>query len=56
MKKVTYDYQGNLFGQGNGLTQQNKILALTNKYGEPKRTLLLNKQLDRTLIQTNRKS
>ena len=33
MKKVTYDYEGKLFGQGTGITQPNKILALTNKYG-----------------------
>jgi len=26
-KKITYDYEGKIFGQGNGITQQNKLLV-----------------------------
>ncbi len=39
MKRITYDYEGKLFGQGNGVQQPSKLLALNNKFSNIKKTL-----------------
>ena len=36
-KKITFDYEGKIFGQGNGMTQQSKLLVPGNKFSALKK-------------------
>lgn len=33
MKRITYDYEGKLFGQGDGIKQPEKLMLLKDKQG-----------------------
>ena len=38
MKRITYDYEGKLFGQGNGISQPEKLTIMKNKFGNLNKT------------------
>jgi hypothetical protein len=57
MKRVTYDYEGKLFGQGAGVSQPEKLVSLKNKYGATAKNPLIQVKppLESTAVETNRK-
>lgn len=36
-KKITYDYEGKIIGQGNGVSQQSKLMIMNNRFGALKK-------------------
>jgi len=55
-KKITFDYEGKIFGQCNGMTQQSKLLVPGNKFSALKKLKDASfSKIDPTLIETNRK-
>ena len=55
-KKITYDYEGKIFNQGNGITQQSKLLVPENKFSALKKLKdSSNSKIDPTFIETNKK-
>jgi hypothetical protein len=55
-KKITYDYEGKIFNQGNGITQQSKLLVPENKFSALKKLKdSSNSKIDQTFIDTNKK-
>lgn len=55
-KKITFDYEGKIFGRGNGITQQSKLLVPGNKFSALKKLKdVSNSRIDPTLIDTNRR-
>ncbi len=56
MKRITYDYEGKLFGQGGGVSVPEKLLILKNKFGSMKKTIMEKRDIvEETKISTNRK-
>ena len=55
-KKITFDYEGKIFGQGNGINQQSKLLVPGNKFSALKKLKdVSNSRIDPILIDTNRR-
>lgn len=55
-KKITFDYEGKIFGQGNGVTQQSKLLVPGNKFSALKKLKDASiSRIDPIFIDTNRK-
>lgn len=55
MKKFTYDFEGKLFGQGNGVSQPEKLLLLQNKYGDMRKMAMKSKLVNKTTIELPKK-
>ena len=51
IKKITYDYEGKLFGQGNGVSQPEKIIELRKSFKDNRKLLMKSKAIDMVDVQ-----